>query len=125
MKAPEKPKEGSEKGSQPGMIGEIEKEGENDNDDINLEYFVGGQKKYSVKHHNHHQMSEKFSKEVLLAENTLLRNRLKNEMGKRIADLELNEMILKAKNMKLGNENEKLNERIRKLEEENRKLREK
>ena len=48
-------------------------------------------------------------------ENMLLQIRLKNEMGKRIEELELNELILKAKNMKLEGENEKLNERIKKL----------
>ena len=42
-----------------------------------------------------------------------------------IKELELNKIILKAKNMKLENENIKLNERIKKLEEENRKLRKK
>ena len=55
----------SEVGQGPGMINEIEKKGENDNEDINLEYFVGGQKKYFVRHHNHHNISEKFSKDIL------------------------------------------------------------
>ena len=42
------------------MISEIERDGQNDNENINLENFVGGQKKYFVKHHNHHHMSDKF-----------------------------------------------------------------
>ena len=104
------------------MINEIEKIGQYDKEDINLEYFVNGQKKFFVKHHDN-RLSDKFSKEILVAENMLLRIRLKNEMGKRIEELELNEIILKAKNMRLENENEKLNEQIGKLEEENRKLR--
>ena len=106
------------------MINEVEKIGQNYDEDINLEYFVGGQNKFFVKHHNHHNVSDKFSKEILWAENMLLRIRLKNEMGKKIEELELNDIILKSKNMKLENENEKLNERIKKLEEENRGLHE-
>ena len=98
------------------MINEIEKNGQNDNEDINLEYFVGGQKKFYVPYHTHNNLTDNFSKEILMAQNMLLRIKLKNEMGKRIEELELNEIILKAKNTKLENENEKLNQRIRKLE---------
>ena len=96
---------------------EIEKDGENENEDINLEYFVGGQKKYFLPSQNYQNLSERFSKDILMSENMLLRYKLKTEMGKRIDELELNEMILKA-------ENERLNKRIKKLEEENRKLHE-
>ena len=77
-------KQFQEKTSGNEMINEIEKIGQNDNEDINLEYFVGGQKKYYIKHHSHHSMSDNRSKEILMAENILLRMRLKNEMGKRI-----------------------------------------
>ena len=106
------------------MMNEIEKDGQNENEDINLVYFVEGKKKFYVPHHTHHNLTDKFSKEILMAENMLLRIRLKNEMGKRIEELELNEIILKAKNSKLENENTKLNEQIKRLEEENKKLRE-
>ena len=66
------------------MINEIEKSGENDDEDISLEYFVQRQKKFYVPHHSHHNLTENFSKEILKAENMLLQIRLKNEMGKRI-----------------------------------------
>ena len=43
--------------------------------------------------------------------------RLRNEMGKRIEELELSEIILKARNERLESDNKKLNERIRELED--------
>ena len=80
------PKQSEATGHRPSMINEIENDGKNANEDINLEYFVGGQKKYFVPYQNHHNLSDKFSKEILIAENMLLRIRLKNEMGKRIEE---------------------------------------
>ena len=89
---PERPEQRNEANAEEpkqGMISEIERDGQNDNEDINFEYFVSGQKKYFVPHHNHHNLSDKFSKDILIAENMLLRIQLKNEMGKRIEELEL------------------------------------
>ena len=96
------------------MINEIEKSGQNEKDDINLEYFVGGQRKFYVPHHSHHSLADNQSIEILLAQNMLLRMRLRNEMGKRIEELEMSEIILKAKNERLENHVKELEERLRK-----------
>ena len=87
-----------EKGVGNSMINEMEKIGQKDNQDISLEYFVEGQKKFYVPYHTHHNLADNFSKEILMAQNMLLPIKLKDEMGKRIDELELNEIILKIQN---------------------------
>ena len=59
-------------------------------------------------------MGDNQSYEILLAQNMLLRIRLRNEMGRRIEELELSEMILKAKNERLENRVKELEAKLAK-----------
>ena len=106
----------SKKDFNPQMIASIENNN-NEKEDINLEYFVGGEQKFFVPSHHSNLLRTNESKEILMAENMILRYTIKNGKGKRIEELKLNELLLKGENKRLKDENEKLFERIRKLEE--------
>ena len=89
----------------PQMIAEIERE---PRQDIKLEYFVDGERKFYVPSH-HLNLIGSQSIEMLRAENMILRYKIWMGMGARIQELEKNEIILKS-------ENERLMEQIKFLE---------
>ena len=101
------------------MVSDIEKEQATHKDDVELEYFVDGKRKFYVPSHHNFKIPDDVI--MLQAENMILRLDIKRGMARKINELEKKEFWMTSEILTLKGKNDKLEDYIKKLEEKLRK----